>query len=80
MKTTLNRHTLTSFGHRLRALRREYLLTQKEVREIAGLSAAFYSDLENGKQQPSATTLASLADTFDVSMDWLWRGKGRRDT
>jgi transcriptional regulator with XRE-family HTH domain len=54
-------------------------VSQDFVTRDAGLSKAFYSQLENDLSIPSAETLEKLADVFGVTMDELWRGIGKCD-
>ena len=58
------------FSDKLRLLRREAGLTQTQTAERVGISWRTYQDLEAGKY-PSYTTLLKIADTFQVSADWL---------
>jgi transcriptional regulator with XRE-family HTH domain len=48
----------------LRRLREEDGLTQQEAAERAGLSVAFLSFIENGRQKPSAKSLLKLAKAY----------------
>lgn len=58
------------FSDKLRLLRREAGLTQAQTAERVGISWRTYQDLEAGKY-PSYVTLLKIADTFQVSVDWL---------
>ena len=58
------------FSDKLRLLRQEAGLTQIQTAERVGISWRTYQDLEAGKY-PSYTTLLKIADTFQVSVDWL---------
>ena len=58
------------FSDKLRLLRQEAGLTQTQTAERVGISWRTYQDLEAGKY-PSYTTLLKIADTFQVSVDWL---------
>jgi len=49
------------FGQRLRELRRKYGVTQHELAQLAGLTDAYVSNMENGFAVPSLTTLLRLA-------------------
>lgn len=59
------------FAERLKELRKEKGLTQKEVGEQLGMTQANYQKWESGKSSPSGETLIKLADYFDVSIDYL---------
>lgn len=46
-------------------------ITQKEAAEAAGVAVRVFQSYEYGKVVPTATVLISLADYFDVSLDYL---------
>ena len=56
---------------RLRGLRKERNLTQREVYSAVGLSERNYQSFEYGQIRPSYDTLIALAKFFDVSLDYL---------
>ena len=60
-------------GKRIRQARRFRKMTQRDVREKAGLSAGFFSDLENDKRSCSALNLFRLAKALGRTMDWFLR-------
>lgn len=60
------------FSDRLKTLRKEKKLTQKELAEQIGIKQNSYSDWENGKTEPSFENLIKLADLLEVSLDWLF--------
>lgn len=55
----------------LRRFRKTYKVTQKQAAIASGVTERNYQDYEYGKVVPSATVLISLADYFDVSLDYL---------
>jgi transcriptional regulator with XRE-family HTH domain len=58
------------FGERLRELRQEAGLTQKQLAEEAGLTVWAITDLEQGgRQHPRWDTVVALADALGVSCD-----------
>ena len=59
-----------SFGARLRALREEQGLYQKDLAEKLGLSQTI-SNYENNERFPDQKTLHKIADFFNVSIDFL---------
>ena len=59
------------FPERLKALRLEVNLTQKEAAEKIGISQQAYADWEKGKKNPTQERLSILADLFNVSTDYL---------
>ena len=56
---------------KLRELREQKGVTQKEVAEAIGCTATVYSRYEREEREPDISTLCSLADYFEVSTDTL---------
>ena len=56
---------------KLRELREQKGVTQKEVADAIGCTATVYSRYERGEREPDISTLCSLADYFEVSTDTL---------
>ena len=56
---------------RLKKLRKEKGLYQKDVAEEIGLTASAIGFYEQGKRKPDNDTLQRLADYYDVSTDYL---------
>ena len=56
---------------KLRELREQKGVTQKEVATAIGCTATVYSRYERGEREPDISTLCSLADYFKVSTDAL---------
>lgn len=64
-------------GVRLRTARKLRGMTQQELAKHSRVSQATISDLETGESKsPTGTNLVSLAQSLDVSPDWLAEGKG----
>ncbi|NPV92681.1 MAG: helix-turn-helix transcriptional regulator [Firmicutes bacterium] len=59
------------FGDRLRDLRNENDLKQKDLGKIIGVAKSTVSQWESGGRTPDASTLIKLADFFKVSVDYL---------
>jgi len=45
--------------------------SQEEVAKQIGISQRTYSHYENGKREPDHKTLITIADFFDVTIDYL---------
>jgi transcriptional regulator with XRE-family HTH domain len=60
-----------SFGARLRQLRTERKLPLRQIAELAEISAAHLSKIENGESQPTLPVLENLAQAFGLSVDAL---------
>ena len=56
---------------KLRELREQKGVTQKEVATAVGCTPTVYSRYERGEREPDLATLCSLADYFEVSTDTL---------
>jgi len=58
-------------GERLKDLRDELNLGQKDMGKKINLSSSAYGYYEQGRNEPSLETLIKLAKFFDVSTDYL---------
>lgn len=58
-------------GQRLRELRDERGLTQKQVAEMLHINSVTYLHYEKDQREPPLGLLADLAKFFDVSVDYL---------
>lgn len=58
-------------GEKLRSLRTEMKLTQKQVADRIGLAISAVSSYESGTRYPSYETLVKLSRMFHVSTDYL---------
>lgn len=59
------------FSERLYRLRKSANISHEKLAEELGLTRTTISHWENGKRLPSLDVIASLADYFDVSIDYL---------
>lgn len=62
---------MTSFGDRLKELRKKSNLTQQELASKFYLNKSSISRYENGTQLPEHDLLEKIADYFKVSIDYL---------
>ena len=68
---------LVSLAARVRYLHETSGLDQKAMSLLAGLSQSHVHQLIHGRlRAPRCETLAKLARTFDVSLEWLVSGEG----
>lgn len=67
---------MDKFKIRLKELRIENKLSQKQIAQQLGYAQSTYCDWENGKIEPIASTLINIADYFGVCIDYLL---GRQD-
>ena len=60
-----------TLGKRLKELREENNLTQKELAEKLSINAVTYLHYEKGQRQPSLELIAEIAVFYGVSVDYL---------
>ena len=60
---------------RIRDLREDSDLTQKQIAQMLGMSQTGYSKYETGENDVPTAVLIKLADFFGVSIDYLVNGK-----
>lgn len=61
-----------TLGMRLRRAREMSGLNQLRVEEITGIKNANLSKYELDQTSPGLDTLKTLADTYEVSLDWIF--------
>lgn len=59
------------FNKRLREVRMNSGLTQQNMADKLGISLNAYQKYEQSERSPSLECLVSIADIFDVSLDYL---------
>ena len=64
------------FGEKLKELRLENNLSQKDLAIKIGVGKSIISSWELGQNQPTLPSMIAIADFFDVSIDYL---AGRND-
>ena len=62
---------MVEFGKRLRALRKEKKLTQKQLGKMIGVQDSVISFYELGDRMPSPEIIVRLATVLHVSADYL---------
>jgi transcriptional regulator with XRE-family HTH domain len=68
---------MSTFSERLIQLRKGKGLSQIALSKEIGVSSRVYQTYEYGKTEPGMSNLISIANFFDVSLDYL---TGRTDT
>jgi len=71
---------MSTFSERIKELRLEKNLTQTQLGEIIGVKHFSIYSYEKGRACPEMRGLVSLADYFDVSMDYLAGRTDKRET
>ncbi|MDV5976889.1 UNVERIFIED_CONTAM: helix-turn-helix transcriptional regulator [Streptococcus canis] len=62
---------LTNFGENLRLMRKTKSLTQTELASKLNIGQSAYAKWENGRTEPTLEMLARIADSLDVTVDYL---------
>ena len=71
-------HEKNSIGERIMVLRLERGYSRENLAEIAEISSKFLYEIEMNKKGFSAYTLQKIAESLEVSMDYIMTGKGTR--
>ncbi len=58
-------------GDNLKKIRTKKNITQTELAKILGVDKSFVSNIENGKTNPTLSTITNLAQTLGVSTNEL---------
>ena len=61
-------------GERIAQLRRSKGLSQAKLAQALGLSTSTIAMYEQGRREPSASTIITLADALGVTIDYLLTG------
>ncbi len=70
---------MAKFCERIRELRKERGLKQREMADICGVTIRSYQCYEYGTSYPEIPGLLFLADYFGVSLDYLMGRKDERN-
>lgn len=68
---------MIKFSERIRELRQEKGIKQREMADILGIKLRSYQNYEGGDRRPDYEGLVALADYFNVTTDYLL---GRSDS
>lgn len=63
---------------RLKELRAELDLTQREAAALLGIKPSYYSDLENDRRKITPKFAKKLQHSFGVQSDWILSGNGEK--
>ena len=67
---------MDTIAERLKYIRKEYLLNQKQFAEKIGVTNAHISRMEKGITVPSEALTKLICKEFDINTEWLKSGKG----
>lgn len=62
---------VSQMGSRIRQMRLQRDLKQKELAHRIGIKSSHLSDIERGKKNPSYVTLGKISEELDASLDYL---------
>ena len=65
---------MNSLPDRLKILRNQRGINQKEVAKILGITTSAYGFYEQGKRKPPIDVILSLSKYYKVSLNWLISG------
>lgn len=60
-----------AFGETLKSLRLEKGFTQEKLAELCNLDVSFISMLENGKRQPTLSTIFSISKALEIKASFM---------
>ena len=67
----MNEERLAILGARLKMIRGEANMKQKEFAELLGIATTTYSGYESGKHEPNIDFLIKIADMYNLSLDYV---------
>ena len=65
-----------TLGERIKEIRKDNKLTQKEFADKISVSRPFISRIEADKEKPSETLMKLISATFGIELDWIMQGTG----
>jgi transcriptional regulator with XRE-family HTH domain len=75
-KLEADRDTLSSFGSRVKEVRKALRISQKDFAASLGMSGSYLSEIEHGNAAPGYEFLFKLSALYRVSLDYLVHGGG----
>lgn len=70
---------MSTIGERIKKIRTDLSMTQKDFAEKISVSRPFISRVESNKETPSDTLIKLISFTFDVSYKWIRFGVGEKN-
>lgn len=67
---------MSTFGDRLRAVRKYYNLTQAEFAEAIGMDQGYFSSIERDKKKPSDRLCQTIYEKYKINPEWLTSADG----
>ena len=69
-----------TLGERIKEIRKDNKLTQKEFADKISVSRPFISRIEADKEKPSETLMKLISATFGIELDWIMQGTGYKES
>lgn len=69
---------MDTLGERIRYIRTQSGLTQQEFGRLIGVSQAFLSMVEHGKETPSTPIIRLISMIFEVDEKWIFLGTAQK--
>ena len=66
--------SLESLGHRVRYLRKQKRWSQLELSLRASVNKNYICELEKGRRNPTLEVLERIANAFEISLEFLFKG------
>ena len=60
-----------TFANRIKSIREDLGISQTQVSKDTGIHQSFISKYENGALEPNIEQLGTLANYYQISIDWL---------
>jgi len=60
-----------TFGNRVKEQRTSMDIAQQELADLAGITRAYVSLIEQGRREPSLSVFVRMCDTMGKSPDWF---------
>lgn len=70
---------MKDIGYRIKCIRKEHNLNQTQFAKTIGISQGNLSEIEMGNSNPSAETLVSIRQQYNVNLNWLLTGCDAED-
>ena len=67
---------LAAVGKRVKLVRKTLKIQQKELSAELGISNSHLSEIEKGESNPTASFFLKLSQKYDVSVEYLFHGRG----
>ena len=70
------RENLVEMGERIKKIRKNLRITQKEMAAELEMSACYLSEIEGGKGNPGHSFYYKISTRYNVSLNYLFHGEG----